>query len=127
MPSEPMTRLPLIGLAATALILGVWTGLVRMGVALGPASAIAALPLGEHAAFMVSGFLGTLIGIERAAALGSRWAWAGPVLSGLGALALLAGRADLGHAAMVVAAAMMTAVMTALWTRQKSLASSCSR
>jgi hypothetical protein len=40
---------------------------------------------------MVSGFLGTVIGLERAVALGRRWTYAAPALSGLGALALLAG------------------------------------
>jgi len=40
---------------------------------------------------MVCGFLGTLIGVERAVALDRRWAWAAPALAALGTLALLAG------------------------------------
>jgi hypothetical protein len=40
---------------------------------------------------MVCGFLGTLIGLERAVALGRLWAYAAPVLTGLGAALLVAG------------------------------------
>jgi hypothetical protein len=40
---------------------------------------------------MISGFLGTLISLERAVALGRRWAYAAPLLSGLGGLSLIAG------------------------------------
>ena len=40
---------------------------------------------------MVSGFLGTLIGIERAVALIYKWAYVVPLLSGIGALALIVG------------------------------------
>jgi hypothetical protein len=38
---------------------------------------------------MVSGFLGTLIGLERAVALGVRWAYLGPLATALGGLLLL--------------------------------------
>jgi hypothetical protein len=40
---------------------------------------------------MVAGFLGTLIGLERAVALGRPWVYAGPVLTGTGALVRLVG------------------------------------
>jgi hypothetical protein len=40
---------------------------------------------------MVCGFLGTLIGVERAVALGSLWPYAAPLLTAVGALCLLAG------------------------------------
>lgn len=72
-------------LALVAALLG---GLLRLGWA---------LPLlrptlsGGHGPLMVCGFLGTLIGVERAVALGRRWSYAGPLLTGLGTLALLAG------------------------------------
>ncbi len=44
-----------------------------------------------HGPLMVSGFLGTLIGLERAAALGRLWAYGAPFLASLGVVALLAG------------------------------------
>jgi hypothetical protein len=40
---------------------------------------------------MVCGFLGTLIGVERAVALGAMWPYAAPLLTTVGVLALLAG------------------------------------
>lgn len=40
---------------------------------------------------MALGFLGTVIGLERAVALGSRWMFAVPLLSGAGAVVLVAG------------------------------------
>src|SRR5262249_25108796 len=63
-----------------------------------------------HGPLMVSGFLGTLISLERAVALGEGWAYVAPSLSGLGALALIAGVPDppaallitLGSAALIV-------------------------
>ncbi|HEX3035521.1 MAG TPA: hypothetical protein VHT73_10365, partial [Thermodesulfobacteriota bacterium] len=48
------------------------------------------LPL-LHGPLMVSGFLGTLISLERAVALGHRRSYIVPLLSGLGALALIIG------------------------------------
>lgn len=117
-----MKRLPLIALAAAALLFGVWTGLLRVGLAAAPEWLLPRLPQAHHAALMISGFLGTLIGIERAVALGRAWGWAGPALSGIGAvLLLLAPEAALGPLAMVAAAAAMTAVMVELCRRQPAL------
>lgn len=65
-----------------------WVGLRRAG---WPLPAPGAAALADHAALMVSGFLGTLIGLERAMALRLRWAFLAPALSGLGAVALIAG------------------------------------
>ncbi|HXE73617.1 MAG TPA: hypothetical protein VNO81_13230, partial [Candidatus Nitrosotenuis sp.] len=70
--------------AILCLLAGVLTGLARLGFRL-PAP-----EPGSHGLLMVAGFLGTLIGLERAVALGRRWPYAGPALTGLSALALLA-------------------------------------
>jgi len=48
------------------------------------------LPI-AHGPLMVSGFLGTLIALERAVALRSRWTYLGPLLTGLGGLSLAVG------------------------------------
>ncbi|MFQ5575519.1 MAG: hypothetical protein ACE5G8_00880, partial [Anaerolineae bacterium] len=40
---------------------------------------------------MVSGFLGTVIAVERAVAINRRWMYLGPLCTGLGSLALIAG------------------------------------
>jgi hypothetical protein len=44
-----------------------------------------------HGPLMVCGFLGTLIGVERAVALGVFWPYAAPLLTAVGTLALLTG------------------------------------
>jgi hypothetical protein len=44
-----------------------------------------------HGPLMVCGFLGTLIGVERAVALGVFWPYAAPLLTAAGTLALLTG------------------------------------
>ena len=66
-----------------ALLMGVWTGLMKAGVhdPVGPVSA--------HAVLMVLGFLGTLIGLERAVAHGSRWSALVPTASAAGVVAVL--------------------------------------
>src|SRR5262249_21239831 len=65
-----------------------WGGLVRLGWALPvlPSRLSAA-----HGPLMVCGFLGTLIGVERAVALGAWWPYMAPLLTAVGALALLTG------------------------------------
>ena len=45
-----------------------------------------------HGPLMVSGFLGTLIGLERAVALGRGWTYLAPFLTGVGAIMLLISR-----------------------------------
>ncbi len=89
-------RFPLMGLALLTLLAAMWGGLVRVGWRFPPIQPL--LP-GLHGALMISGFLGTLIGLERAAAFaaGNRPTWLrvgaylGPLLTGLGALLSLAG------------------------------------
>lgn len=73
---------------ALALVAALGAGLVRLGWSLpGPFPGWAA----RHGPLLVSGFLGTLIGLERAVGLGRRWAYGAPVLAACGSLALLAG------------------------------------
>ncbi len=81
-------RLPLLAAAMASLIVAMWAGLLRIGINLpnGPAS----LPV-AHGPLMVCGFLGTLISLERAVALGALWAYAAPALSALGAVLLILG------------------------------------
>lgn len=79
---------PIMALGILALLAAMWAGLLRMGWAwpvLRPS-----LPM-AHGPLMISGFLGTVISVERAIALNRRWMYIGPMLSGLGGLALIAG------------------------------------
>lgn len=83
-----MSRLPLLLLGIVALLAGIWAGLLRIGWAWpNPQPSLAA----AHGPLMVSAFLGTVIGIERAIALNRRAAYLAPLLTGLGGLVLLLG------------------------------------
>jgi hypothetical protein len=89
-------RFPLMALALLALLAAMWGGLLRLGWRLPP---LQPRLLIAHGPLMVSGFLGTLIGLERAVALSApiktgvnrRWMYAGPLASGLGTLLLIVG------------------------------------
>jgi len=77
--------LPLVLPALISLLFGLVAGLWRLPWDLGVAASTAPL----HGPLMVAGFLGTVIGVERAAALGRPWAWLAPAATGLGALLML--------------------------------------
>jgi hypothetical protein len=83
-----VTHLPFVLLSVLALLVGLWGGLVRIGWPLPDLRAGLAL---AHGPLMVSGFLGMVISLERAVGLGRPWAYAAPVLAGLGVIALLTG------------------------------------
>ena len=109
-PSEPTParrRAPLLALGGVALVTGLWGGLARLGLQLPlPSPAL----VSDHGVLMVCAFLGTLIGVERAVALGRWWAYAAPLLTGLGGIAILvAARAMLGVGAVVVGSAIFLA------------------
>ena len=82
-----------MALGVLSLIAALWAGLIRIGWQL---PAFAALP-GAHGALMISGFLGTVISLERAVALAAvfpgkgKFVYAAPLLAGVGALTLLIG------------------------------------
>ena len=79
-------RYPLMAVSGLLLLTALWAGLVRLGWELPVLSAT--LP-GAHGALMVGGFLGTLIGLERAVAMRRSWAYLAPALSALGGVTLL--------------------------------------
>lgn len=113
----PRWRAPLLVLGFASLAFGIAGGLVRLGAAIpAPAGAIAL-----HGALMVSGFLGTVIALERAVALGRLWAFAAPFASGLGGICLVLGFATQGFALMALAAALLVAASAATFARQRSL------
>jgi hypothetical protein len=74
-------HIPFLVLAILGLLAALWAGLMRLGwrlPALTPALAMA------HGPLMISGFLGTLITLERAVAMQKKWMYLSPLLSGLG-------------------------------------------
>lgn len=82
--------LVLLGLGGLALLGGLTGALVLLGIGASGATIHLAA---AHGLLMTLGFLGTMISLERAVALGRGWALGAPLASGLGALALLLGAA----------------------------------
>jgi hypothetical protein len=119
MSARPFFVVFFLALAATSLVSGICGGLARLGVVL---SATPGVWLGEaalsHAALMICGFLGTVIGIERAVAVKSPAAFLAPLASGLGGLCLLLGRSGPGAWLLVVASVVFTAVNVVVIRRQ---------
>lgn len=73
--------LPFLILAILGLLAALWAGLMRLGWQL-PALIPSLAML--HGPVMISGFLGTLITLERAVAMKQKWMYLPPLLSGLG-------------------------------------------
>jgi hypothetical protein len=84
----PPFRFPLMALGMIALLAAMLGGLFRLGWdwPIVPPALRAA-----HGPLMISGFLGTLIGLERTVAMGKWWPSVGPLCTGIGALLLIAG------------------------------------
>jgi len=112
----PRWRLPLLVLGFVSLVLGIAGGLSRLTGIPVPIAAAA-----FHGPLMVSAFFGTLIALERAAALDRPWAYAAPLCAGLGGLALLSGFALAGFALMILAAGVFCAASGVVVQRQPSL------
>ena len=109
-------RFPLLALGFVSLAFGVAGGLARLSPLAVPATALAL-----HGPLMVSAFFGTVISLERAAALGRPWALAAPLAAGLGGAALLLGLPMAGFGLMVLAAAVFVLCGAVIMRRQPSL------
>lgn len=112
-------RLPLLALGFLSLVAGVAAGLQRLGwpIPLPGVQVVAA-----HGPLMICGFFGTLISLERAVALGRRWAYLAPVAAGVGAAALLAGpSATYGRALLTAASAVLTVASIHVFARQRAM------
>lgn len=111
-------RLPLLAVALLTLVLAVLGGLTRLGWPGLPT----ATPAGPwHGPLMISGFLGTLISLERAVALQTGHAYLAPLLAALGAVALLRGEAALAAGLATGASLWLTGEFVAVLRRQPSL------
>ena len=112
----------MLALVALSLAGGIAGGMLRVGVSV-PGSAHAGWPGHAalfHAALMMGGFLGTVIGIERAVAVKLRAAFVAPIASGLGGLCLLLGHTAPGAWLGVVAAAAFMGVNMVVVQRQRA-------
>lgn len=79
-------RYPMLVASLLILFAAIWAGMVRLGWRW--PVLLPALPI-SHGPLMVSGFLGTLIGLERAVAIRVRWAYLGPLATAVGSLLLV--------------------------------------
>ena len=114
----PRYRLPLFLFAFIALLAGVFGGLLRIGWPLPAVSGNTAL---LHGPLLIPGFFGTLIALERAAALSRRWAYAGPLLTGLGVIGVLLGSTQTGAALLGLGSLVFAAASLAAYRRQPAL------
>jgi hypothetical protein len=99
-------RLVLLACGLIALLLGLWTGIARLGIGL-----IGAAPqfVEFHGALMICGFFGTLISVERAVAINRPLAYMIPVFAATGVVALLARNITLAGAAFLTASLALAA------------------
>jgi hypothetical protein len=109
-------RFPLMALGGLSLLAAIWAGLVRIGWNL----AIPDLSFPEsHGPLMIVGFLGTVIGLERAVALNKSWAYGAPVFAVLSAIAqLFASPPPWSQTFSVISSAILLAIFCFLWWHQ---------
>lgn len=111
--------LPFLLLAILALLAALWAGLMRLGwqlPALTPSLALA------HGPLMISGFLGTLITLERAVAIKQKWMYLPPLLAGLGWLvAVLIRTLPLGPILLTLASLGGVAILIEMTRREFAL------
>jgi hypothetical protein len=120
-------RLPIIGLVAFGMLMGLWAALQRIGWAL-PTPNVTLSRV--HGPLMISGVLGTLISLERAVALSSlasvkhHWSYLVPALNGIGGMLLVLSGASvpakvllgLGSAGLLLIVMVMLRRQFALYT-----------
>lgn len=102
---------------AVALLLGLNAGLERLDAAAPLSNARIA---GAHGMLLVLGFVGTVVALERAVALGSRWAFLSPVLLGVGGMASIAPLpARAGGILLLAGTLTLVAIYVPLYRRQR--------
>lgn len=113
-------HLLLLAGGAVALLTALAGGLFRAGWEWGPLREHHPL---AHGPLLIGGFLGTLISLEKAVAVGRRWAFAAPGLAAAGGLWLIARpEPEFAALALVLAGALLVAVLGALLGRRVDLA-----
>lgn len=122
LPRASGVRLALIAPAGVAMLLGLYAGLLLIGVRL---PALTDRLAEVHAPLLVFGFVGGLISLERAVALRAVWAYASPVLLVVGAfLALSPAPRPAGPVIVLLGLLVHLAQYLAIWRRQPMTATS---
>lgn len=112
-------RIPMLVVGFVCLAFGISSGLLRMGWSSPlPVASLVAF----HGPLMVCGFLGTVIALERAVALGERWAYFGPLAAALGGLILIAGLSwHIGVVLWIFASVVLSVATAHIFIRQRAL------
>jgi hypothetical protein len=117
---QRLLRAGLLGLGMSGLVTGVWGGLLRMGWVL-PMPVSHANWITYHGPLMVCGFLGTLIGLERAVGLRLWWTYGAPLLVGVGGVLTEAGVMGwLPHACVTAGSAVFVGVTIRILCLQRT-------
>jgi hypothetical protein len=109
--------LPFIALSLLALLVAMWAGLIRLGWSLPAFSGLAM----AHGPLMVSGFLGTLISLERAVAIRKKWMFLAPVLTALGWITLLISQGIPGAALFTLGSLVTLGILLFMVTREPKI------
>ncbi|BAE50066.1 hypothetical protein [Paramagnetospirillum magneticum] len=116
MISVTARRLPLLMAGALSLAAGIIAGEGRLGWPVGGAD----LAL-VHGPLMICGFFGTVIGLERAVALGKAWGYGSPLFTALGGVALIAGHPWAGAVLLLAGSLVFVAMSLAVILRQREI------
>ncbi len=118
MISEKRFFFPLMLLAGLSLLSALWAGAIRLGWEIPRLHSAIAV---NHGPLMVVGFLGTLIGLERAVAYKRLWSYGAPVFTGLAGLGILLGLPlPYSQTLAVLGSLVLTAIFFALYPRSPS-------
>jgi hypothetical protein len=117
--SVTIRRAPLLLPAAIALLGGLAGALALLGL---PVHGGTTRLAGSHGSLMTLGFLGTLISLERAVALGRPWGYGAPIAAGVGGLLLIVGAPmSLAGWPLAVGGALLVAMYLAFDRIERSL------
>lgn len=105
----------LLGFAAISLLTGLYAGIGRMGSGWGGHQYVSPM---LHGSLMINGFLGTLIGLERAAALEKWWAYGAPVTFAIASVILLVASGFWAELLFIAASIFLLAIMLFLYRLQ---------
>lgn len=108
-------RAALVITSVIILTAAAWAGLIRMGWDWPP---IQPTLITNHGVLMVAGFFGTLISLERAVAMGKKWAYLSPLLSGIGGLLLVFGVEGIAGPLLITLGSVLLIVIFAAVLRQ---------
>lgn len=108
-------RFPLLLLGMLSLLAGVSAGLLRAG---WNVPVVQLAWVGLHAPLMIGAFFGTVIGLERAVALGRGWGYLSPLAAGLSGILLGAGAPPL-IALLLMACGALVLTLTTLRAAQR--------